>query len=463
MSKTGKIFILDDDELISTVLARSLQNEGYDVVKENETDNVLEKIISWDPDILLLDLTMPGRNGMDILKDLIKTKELRTQVVMLTADDTAESAVSAMKIGAVDYITKPFNTEEVKIVLNKILEKEALKKEVSFLRKAYSESVEKKFVGGSPVIRDILSKIEKMAEAKVAAILVTGESGTGKEVIARHIHDLMFCRETSGYSPFVSINCAAMPESLLESELFGHEKGAFTDAKALKKGLFEEAKDGTILLDEIGDMKPSLQSKLLRVLEERTIRRLGGKKEIPVAVSVIATSNVNLIEAVGKGNFRQDLFFRLSPFYLHIPPLRERKEDIPHLIEHFLSYFISKYNKNRIKGFSPEAEKLLMSYNWPGNVRELKNTIERLIVLENNEIIMPEHIPQWVFEQDTILHPPVDGKYVLPDTGISLEEVEKDLISQALDKTNWNMAKAAKLLNITYDSFRYQLKKFGFK
>ncbi|MBA4369584.1 MAG: sigma-54-dependent Fis family transcriptional regulator [Desulfobacterium sp.] len=462
MTKKGKIFLLDDEELISEVLFKALRNEGYDVMKENETDHAIEKITAWDPDILLLDISMPGRSGMEILKDIMAS-DLNTQVVMLTADDSAESAVTAMKIGAVDYITKPFNTDEVKIILNNIFEKEALKKEVTFLRKAYSDTVEKEFIGESKAIKEIKATVEKMAQAKVSSILLTGESGTGKEVIARHIHQLMFSNETSRYAPFVSINCAAMPESLLESELFGHEKGAFTDAKTLKKGLFEEAKGGSILLDEISEMKLSLQSKLLRVLEERTLRRIGGKQEIQVNVTIIATSNINLIEAVGKGNFRQDLFFRLSPFYLHIPPLRERKGDIPLLVDYFLSYFISKYNKNTLKGFSPEAERLLMNYNWPGNVRELKNVLERFVVLESNEIIRPEHIPNWISGHDTIAYSPVGGRFILPESGISLDDVEKDLISQALEKSNRNMAQAAKLLNITYDSFRYQLKKFGLK
>ncbi len=462
MSKKGKIFLLDDEELISDVLLRALRNEGYEVMKENETDGVEEKIMAWDADILLLDISMPGRSGMEILKEII-SRNLQTQVIMLTADDTAESAVAAMKIGAVDYITKPFDMDEVKIVVGNILEKQELKKEVSFLRKAYADSMEREFIGESKAVKEIKTTVEKMAQAKVGSILVTGESGTGKEVIARHIHQLMFGLDSSRYAPFVTVNCAAMPEALLESELFGHEKGAFTDSKTLKKGLFEEAKGGTILLDEISEMKLSLQSKLLRVLEERTVRRIGGNQEIKVNVTVIATSNVNLIEAVGKGNFRQDLFFRLSPFYLYLPPLRERKSDIPLLLDYYLAHFTNKYHKNTVKGFSPEAERLLINYHWPGNVRELKNLLERFVVLENNEIIRPEHLPHWVSAQEVIASGPVGGRYILPESGISLDDVERDLIIQALEKSNQNMAQAAKLLNITYDSFRYQLKKFGLK
>jgi len=251
-----------------------------------------------------------------------------------------------------------------------------------------------------------------------------------------------------------------MPEFLLESELFGHEKGSFTDAKTDKKGLFEQAKGGSILLDEIGDMKPDLQSKLLRVLEERTIRRVGGKWEIPIEVTTIATSNRNLAEAVENGEFRKDLFFRLSPFYLHIVPLRERKEDILLLANHFLSHFATKYKKQMIKGFSPEAEQLLIDASWPGNVRELKNLVERIVVLENTEIIMPEHIPKWIFSQ-SMTTKEVSVEFELPETGTSLAGVEMKLIEQALEKTGGNQVQAARLLDITRDAIRHRMKKYG--
>jgi DNA-binding NtrC family response regulator len=462
MKKKGKVFLLDDDELIVSVLSRALKKEGYEIYGETDTDDVIDKIKSWDPDIVMLDISMPGRDGIDVLKE-IENSEINTQVVMLTADDTAETAVKAMKLGAADYLTKPFNTDEVKIVLSNIIEKESLKREVKYLRKAYSETVEKDLVGESSAIKELKRKFDKIAQAKVSTILITGESGTGKEVVARRIHSLMFGTEDSWQAPFVSINCAAMPETLLESELFGHEKGSFTDAKSDKRGLFEQAKGGSILLDEIGDMKPELQSKLLRVLEERTIRRVGGKWEIPIDVTVIATSNRNLAEAVEQDRFRKDLFFRLSTFYLHIVPLRERKEDIPLLSKHFLSYFASKYNKHMIQGFSPEAEQLLIEASWPGNVRELKNLVERIVVLENTEEILPKHMPPWIYRQTMMTDRSSDGRFILPESGISLEDLEKDLILQALEKANHNKTHAAKLLDISYDSLRYQLKKFGIK
>jgi DNA-binding NtrC family response regulator len=465
MKSKGKVFLLDDDELIVSVLLKALEKEGYELHAETTTDGVVNKIKSWDPDIVLLDITMPGRDGINILNH-IKNTDLDAQVVMLTADDTAETAVRAMKLGAADYLTKPFNIDEVKIVINNVLEKESLKQEVTYLRKAYSEVVEKDLIGESSPIKEMKEKINKMAQAGVSTILITGESGAGKEVVARHIHNLMFGTGHSFRSPFVSINCAAMPETLLESELFGHEKGSFTDAKTSKKGLFEQAKGGTILLDEIGDMKLDLQTKLLRVLEERTIRRVGGKWEIPIELTAIATSNRNLSEAVKSGAFRRDLFFRLSTFYLHMLPLRERKEDIPLLARHFLLYFAKQYNRKKIRGFSPEAEQLLIDSSWPGNVRELKNLVERLVVLEDTEYIIPEHLPKFIFDQTistTGVAKTTEGAsgFRLPEQGASLAEVERKLIEQALEKTGGNQVRAAKLLDITRDALRHRMKKYG--
>ena len=460
MKKKGRVFLLDDEELIVTVLAKTLSAENYEVFSENECEGVIQKIKAFNPDVVLLDIRMPNRSGIEILED-IKRSDIDTQVVMLTADDTAETAVKAMKLGAADYLTKPFNTDEVKIVIGNIIERENLKHEVDYLRKAYSEVFEKDLIGESGAIKELLAKIEKIAQARVSNILITGESGTGKEVIARHIHHMMFGSHTAWTAPFISVNCAAMPETLLESQLFGHEKGSFTDAKTERKGLFELAEGGSLLLDEIGDMKPDLQGKLLRVLETRTVRRLGGKGEIPVDVTVIATTNRNLSAAVKDGGFRKDLFFRLSTFYLHILPLRERKEDIPLLANHFLSHFAAKYNKKRIKGFSPEAEQQLIDSSWPGNVRELKNLVERFVVLENTEIIRPEHMPGWISSDSFADNQAASGQFMLPEEGLSLEALEKDLISQALEKANNNKTLAAKLLNISYDALRYQVKKFG--
>jgi DNA-binding NtrC family response regulator len=460
MKTKGKVFLLDDEDLIVSVLAKSLKREGYEVYPETETDGVVDRIKSWDPDVLMMDIRMPDRNGIQILRD-IKDLLIDTQVVMLTADDTVETAVKAMKLGAVDYLTKPFNTDEVKIVVDNIIKNRNLRHEVDYLRKAYSEVFEKEMLGESAAMKDLEENILKIAQAQVSNILVTGESGVGKELVARRIHKLMFSQDASWNAPFISVNCAAVPESLLESQLFGHEKGAFTDAKTDKKGLFELARGGTILLDEIGDMKPDLQSKLLRVLEDRKVRRIGGKGEIAVDATVIATTNRNLSEAVNEGEFRRDLFFRLSTFYLHIVPLRERTDDIPLLAEHFLSHFATKYKKKKIKGFSPETLQALISYSWPGNVRELKNLVERFVVLESEDVIQPKHLPKWIYGESITTGSPAAEKFVLPDSGISLEDVEKDLIIQALEKADNNKTRAAKLLNISYDTLRYQVKKYG--
>jgi len=460
MKNKGKIFLLDDEELIVRVLSKTLRREGYAVKAETETDGAIAKIRTWAPDVVLLDITMPDRSGLEILQDII-SEGIATQVVMLTADDSSDTAVKAMKLGAADYLTKPFNSDEVLLVIRDIIEKENLKDEVDYLRKAYSEVIDREIVGESHIIKDLQEKIKKIARARVANILVTGESGTGKELVARLIHKLMLDGESSWNAPYISVNCAAMPESLLESQLFGYEKGSFTDAKSDKKGLFEMAKGGAILLDEIGDMKLDLQSKLLRVLEDRKIRRIGGKGEITVEATVIATTNRNLAEAVSNGEFRKDLFFRLSTFYLHVLPLRKRQGDIPLLANYFLSHFAQKYNKKRIKGFAPETEELMINYAWPGNVRELKNLVERFVVLEDAEIITPDLLPKWIYG-DTFSADAVAGdKIILPDSGISLDEVEKDLIRQALEKSNNNKTLAAKLLNISYDTLRYQVKKFG--
>ena len=458
--KKKKVFLVDDDELIIMTLSRQLMKEGYEILSQHNAEKLMENLKSGFPDVILLDINLPDRNGIDILRD-IRGSGLPAKVIMLTADDTAETAVRAMKLGAADYLTKPFNIDEVKIVIANVIENKQLEQEVDYLRKISSTYLETEFVGTSEPIREIKLKIAKMADAHVSSILVTGESGSGKEVIAKHIHALMFGENIAGREPFVGVNCAALPHQLLESELFGHEKGAFTDAKTEKKGLFELAHGGTILLDEIGEMEPHLQTALLRVLEERTVRRIGGKEDIPIDVTVIATTNRNLNEAVQDGKFRTDLFYRLSTFYIHIPPLRERKEDIIPLARYFLAMFTNRYNKRSIKGFSAETEKLMESYAWPGNVRELRNLIERLVVLENIEEVLPEHLPDWLCKDGPLGRKPQEGRFLLPGTGISLEELEKDLIMQALERTNSNKTNAAKLLEMSYDSFRYQMKKFG--
>jgi DNA-binding NtrC family response regulator len=460
MKVRGRIFLLDDDELISSMLARSLKKEGYEVESETRADGVLDKISAWCPDVVMLDINLDEQtSGLDILEKM-KREQVPGEVVMLTADGSAESAITAMKLGAVDYLTKPFNMAEVQLVIRKVIEKERLKEEVDYLRKARVSGTEDRLIGDSPAMIELRGKAEKLAEAFVKIVLVTGESGTGKEVMARYIHKRLHASRSDEYAPFIAVNCTALPEQLFESELFGHVKGAFTDAKSDKKGMFELANGGTILLDEIGDMAPNLQSKLLRVLEDRTVRRLGGKTDLPIDVNVIVTTNTQLEQAVTAGQFRTDLFYRLNTFPLHIPPLRDRREDISSLARHFLAMFAKTYLKKAIAGFSPEAEKILCAHDWTGNCRELRNVIERIVVLENVETILPEHLPLTLRKGQFIEKRQTTG-FVLPEEGICLEEVEKNLLEQALERAGNNQTKAAKLLDISYDSLRYRIKKFG--
>lgn len=462
MRNKGRIYLVDDDELIISMLSRMLKNSGYDVRIETSTTRIVGKINAWSPDIVLLDIRIGEQSGIDVLKELAATGS-QTQVVMLTADDTAETAVKAMKLGAVDYLTKPFNFDEVKIVLQNIIERGRLQQEVVYLRKAHSEAFESEIIGRSRQLEEIKDKIRRMAEASVSTILITGESGTGKELFARYAHGLLHNEARNGYAPFIKVNCAAIPESLLESELFGHEKGAFTDAKTDKKGLFELAHRGSILLDEIGDMKQNLQGKLLRVLEDRKVRPVGGSEEIPIDVTIIATTNADLKQAVQTGAFRMDLFYRLSAFHLHIPPLRDRKEDVTAIIEHYLSSFVTQYKRQATTHISPDAYKCLLAYHWPGNIRELRNLLERLVVLEGAEEILPDHLPSWLICKtgDSFLEPGPGARIELPEQGISIEALEKDFIIQALQRTNNNKTQAAKILGLSYDAFRYQVKKFG--
>ncbi|OGR00382.1 MAG: hypothetical protein A2505_08660 [Deltaproteobacteria bacterium RIFOXYD12_FULL_55_16] len=459
----GKILLMDDDALIVTVLLKALSNNGYQVHTVAESKNLLSKMRAWSPDVLLLDINMPGKNGLELLEE-IKQEDIDTEVVMLTADDTAETAIKAMKLGAGDYLTKPFDIDEVVIVIGNTIKNRTLKHEVDYYRKICAPIFEKELIGQTEPVKNLRNEISRIAEAGVSTVLITGENGTGKEVTARYLHRLRYGGCASGHAPFVAVNCAALPETILESELFGYEKGSFTDAKSDKEGLFEAACGGSILLDEIGEMKLDLQSKLLRVLEEKTIRRIGGNKEIPLDATVIATTNRNLAEMVAEGSFRMDLFYRLNGFALQTIPLREIKEDIPLLAEYFLSIISQKYNKKNVKRFSPAAEASMKAYDWPGNIRELKNAIERIVVLEQAEIITPEHLPFRQGGSNSLLTAgDVEGVcyFILPEGGISLDDLEKNLIWQAMQKANQNKAQAAKLLGISYNAIRWQVKKFG--
>ena len=445
--RKNRLFIVEDDELLSLVLLQGFRKEGYDVEADPGIGDIPGRLEKEKPDVLLLDVSLPGVSGLDILKEL-KSRGNDFPVIMLTADDTAETAVNALKLGAYDYITKPFEIEKLKIIVRNAFESLQLKRTIEQFR---DDTVSNTLMGKSPVMRSLIEDIKKLAEQRVQNLLVLGESGTGKELVSRAIHNA----SPAYASAFVAINCAALPHGLLESELFGHEKGSFTDAKGTKKGLFEEADGGTLVLDEIGDMDISLQAKLLRVLENRTIRRIGGTKEIPFNVMVIATTNRDLGKLQKEGKFRQDLFYRLNMFTLRIPPLRERKEDIPLLAEHFFATSKKEFGREDMQ-MAPEVMEVLLTHSWPGNVRELKSLFAKICLLEKSDVVRPEHVLQ---RMEVVPEERLQVSSV-PDSGLCLYDVEKKLIQETLHKAKGNMKKAARLLNISYDTLRYRMKKF---
>lgn len=461
MSKKGRVLLLDDDELIVSMLARLLGKEGYVTHTLYSAANAIEKIMSWQPDLVLLDIDLrEKKTGLDLLREL-KGEGADFPIVILTSDDSREAAIKALRYGAADYQNKPFNFEEIKIVIKQLLTNTRMRDEIAYLKQSVAATQENAFIGESPAVVTLINSARKIADAGVSSVLITGRSGTGKEVLARQIHQWRLAdKEDAAKAPFIAVNCTALPENLIEEELFGHVRGAFTDAKTDKKGLFELADGGTLLLDEIGDMRSDLQGKLLRVLEERTVRRIGGKIDLPVDVNIIACTNRNLKKQMEKGIFREDLFYRLSSFAIDLPPLKERGNDILLLADHFLNTLARKYNKKPITSITPEARNLLTAHDWPGNVRELRNLIERCVVMGDTDILTAEHLPLHNNGQTvTFVERRKTLQLVLPDEGISLEKVERELLRQALDRTGNNMARSAKLLGMTYDAFRYQIKK----
>ena len=452
-----KILIIDDEKSMRDFLSIMLNKEGYEVhVASNGTDAV--KSIQMEIfDLVITDVKMPQVDGMGVLRT-IKDLSPETVVIMITAYATTETAVEAMKLGAYDYITKPFKVDEIKLVIQKALEKHSLRKENVLLRREIaSRAAFENFIGKSAPMQRVFTTIQQVADTK-STILITGESGTGKELVARALHFSSSRRN----KPFVTVNCGALPETLLESELFGYMKGAFTGAVSNKQGLFETANGGTIFLDEISATSASLQIKLLRVIQEREFKRVGGTAEIRVDVRVIAASNRDLMNEVGKGAFREDLFYRLNVIPIQLPPLRDRKEDIPLLVEHFLTKFARREGARMVvKTIGKEALRMLIEYAWPGNVRELENTLERIIILAPGNSITPEHIPDSItnaqHRQELCLSD-------IPDCGIDIEvllaQAEKDLLEKALAKAGGVKTEAARLLGLSFRSFRHRLQKY---
>lgn len=449
MSK--KILIADDEKNMIWAMKKALKNENYKIITASNGVEAVEKVKINDPDLVLLDLRMPQKDGMEALRE-IKEWNTNIPVIMITAHGTMESAIEAMKSGALDYISKPFDIEELKIQIRKALDIGDMKEQIEFLTKELKDKTGKVIIGNSKKMKEVLEIVNRVAKSN-ATILVTGESGTGKELIANAIH----YNSDRENKPYVRVNCGAIPESLLESELFGHEKGAFTGAVNRKPGRFERADGGTIFLDEVGELSTATQVKLLRVLQEKEIERVGGTEVIKVDVRVIAATNRDLKKMVEEGSFRDDLYYRLNVIPIELPPLRERKEDIPALIEYFIHKYCREMGREKI-GISEDALERIVQYSWKGNIRELENVVERLVILSQGNMIYKEDLPKEILIQNDEA-----SEFILPKEGINLEEVEKSLIQQALKKTDYNQTKAAKLLGITRHTLIYRMEKYDIK
>ncbi len=448
------ILIVDDDEVIRATLSDVFRKKDYEVFAVGSGEEVLSTIKKNIVDLILLDMRLPDVDGLEVLK---RIKEFDTEilVIIMTAYSDVETAVTAMKSGAYHYINKPFELEELKLLVEKGLETKSLINEVRRLHRQQKEVARNSHLYGvSPQIEYVRELIEMISKTNKTSVLIQGESGTGKELAANAIH----YNSSRSHKPLMKINCSAIPDTLLESELFGYEKGAFTDAKNTKKGLFELADGGTIFLDEIGDMKPFLQSKILRVLENQTFMRVGGEREIKVDVRIIAATNKDLERLVREGQFRKDLYYRLKVMVVEMPPLRDRVEDILLLSNLFIEEINRELGKN-LKGLSEEAKKLMCQYHWPGNVRELRNVIERGMILADQEFITPKHLPfeirQSIREEKEDLNKDLNE---LDD--LSLEGAEKAHLSRVLSRFDWNKSKASKVLGISRATLRAKIRQY---
>jgi len=464
------ILVIDDDETIRHFLPRELRAEGYQVLTADSGKAGLQVLEKEPADLVLLDIRLPDLSGIQVLEK-IRAQWPDQVVVMLTGEPDHGTAVQAMRLGARDYLTKgrPIR-EELLLVLERELGAKRLKSEVQHLRQEKSQKFSRDFVRGtSPAMQAVYTVVEQVAQSDSTSVLIEGESGTGKELIAHRIHELSARQD----KPMLEVNCAAIPRELLESELFGHEKGAFTDARAQKQGLLELANGGTLFLDEVGEMSPQIQVKLLRVLERMTFKRVGGTKDITVSVRVISATNQNLETMVREQRFREDLFFRLKVVPIRVPPLRERREDILPLARHFLAQFNRQFGKS-FESIDPGAEQVLLSYPWPGNIRELRNLFERIVLLCQGSKIEPQHLTSAIAPQpsrgnfsslDTLRSVLEAGQ--IPEAGFDLEatlgQIERDIIQRALDRSNGNQSRTAGLLQMKRDKLRYRMKLYGFQ
>ena len=468
-----RILIVDDEKLVRWALTQKCTEFGYYSLEADSGEEALRMLQTEQVDAILLDVHLPDLTGIEVLEKLKNAGETRS-VIMMTADPQLDDVKAALRLGAYDFISKPINFDELSITLQNALDAGELRTEVESLRgEVRRRAGYHDVIGVSRKITELMKFVNKVAASEATTILIQGESGTGKDLAAKSIH----YRSHRAERPFIAINCSAIPETLMEAELFGHEKGAFTDAKAMKKGLFEVADGGTLFLDEIGELSPLLQAKLLRVLEDQVIRRVGGVRDIQVNVRVIAASNRDLEREVREGRFRQDLYYRLAIISIFLPSLRDRKEDILPLVEFFLAHYNKKFRKS-VQGISEETRRLLLNYDWPGNVRELKNALERAMILEEGNLLKPDDLPFSVASgrSGPVLNSqpaaaptelqPAPGKRRLPplsipEGGTSLEDVEHALVELALQQSHGNQIKAAKLLSISRDALRYKMKKFG--
>ena len=450
-----QVLVVDDEASLVEFLAVLCSGEGYAVEQAFSAAEAREQLARRTPDLVLCDVMMPDGNGLDLLRE-IRALPDPPAVVMMTAYTSTKTAIEAMKLGAADYVAKPFDVDELKVVLRNALETRRLAAEVVYLREELvGRYTFENIIGRSTRMRAVFALVERVAKTN-STVLLQGESGTGKELIARAIH---FSSPRSEHR-FLSINCGAMPESLLESELFGHERGAFTGAVRDKRGLFQEAHRGTLFLDEIGEMSQPMQVKLLRALQDRTVRRVGGTAEEAVDVRIIAATNRDLQERIAHGDFREDLYYRINVIPIQLPPLRDRREDIALLADHFLRKLASGLGQPP-RRLSKEALRLLESHLWPGNVRELENLIERAVALSASDPIGPADFPDDLARQ----HPPAPAEITLPESGLDLEihldRIRAELMRQALERSGGVQTQAAELLGMTFRSFRYYAKKAG--